>query len=515
MNAKSMMEFDGWLKRRSMDESWIAVAQHDATERDGWKEDLFMTSVLAPPGSDEALLTGSSWLAPNNFGEVEVGADGNRIEVQTEKRVGKNGDVTIEPFTFLRLWNGTWPSRFEIIQNFMLFYNLHFNATGNKYVAVDDAGETTDVVRTENEEWHEKIEIRAKFLQNYLACRGLVLVRQHDHQIHSDRTLAELGIESFRGRRLDSSDYAFELTVVDGGWTGEGPAVGVLKGKDLVRPRGKCQDLLGFPKGDCEFIVGVDDRGEEIMEPCAERGPEMFLTPVRFKLDVLKKYHDSPKYKVTQSQVSRGAYWGVKIHQNGNRVVALLGDLASLPANEQAHWRHYNVRPEKATRERGAEQVGCGPSEAGYMADLKIPEREDERNEFKETFSVTVKGGKANEVKMAVAKTVAAFANTGGGRLFIGVNDDGESVGLRRDLRQYKNSSDKLELAIRDFVRSKLRGPVNMKFDFSDGDYLVISVAKRMRPVYVCDDFYVRNGNSSIRLSSRETVEYLKERWSA
>lgn len=105
VDAKPMIEFDDWLKRRSMDESWITVAQHDVTERDGWKEDLFMTSVLAPQGSDEVLLTGSKWLASNDFGKAEVGEDGNWIKVQTEKHVGKNRDVRIEPFTFLRRWN--------------------------------------------------------------------------------------------------------------------------------------------------------------------------------------------------------------------------------------------------------------------------------------------------------------------------------------------------------------------------------------------------------------------------
>ena len=474
-----------------------------------------MTSVLAPPGSDEVLLANSQWLATNDFGKAEVGADGDWIEVQTEDHVGE--DVKIEPFTFLMFWNDTWPSRFEIIQNFILFYNLHFDATGSKYVAVDDAGETTDVVRIGNEEQHEKIEIRAKFLQNYLACRGRVLVRQHDHRIHSDRELAELGIESFRGRRLGGSDHVFDLGVVDGGPTGKGPAIGLLNGKDLVRPRGKCQDLLSFPKGNCEFIVGVDDQDENIMEPCVESGSEIFLTPVYFKRGVLKKYHDSHKYEVTQSIVSCGAHWSVRIHQIGDHVVVFLGDLASLPANEQPHWRDYNVRPKKATRERGAELVGggppeVGPPEVGHKVDLNIPEREDTHNEFKETFSVPVKDGKAEDVKMAVVKTVAAFANTEGGRLFIGVNDDGKPAGLRKDLKQHKNSNDKLELAIRDFVRSKLKGPVRMEFDFSGEDYLVISIAKRKRRfVYVGNEFYIRDGNSSRKLSPLETVEYRDE----
>ena len=347
-----MMEFDGWLKRRSMGESWITVAQHDVTERDGWKEDLFMTSVLAPQGSDEALLTNSRWLASNDFGKAEVGADGDEIKVQTEDHVGKNRDVTIEPFTFLRVWNDTWLDRFEIIQNFILFYNLYLDAAGSKYVAVDGAGETTDVLRIRNEAQHKKIEIRAKFLWNYLACRGRVLVRQHDNRMHGNRTLAELGIESFRGRKLDDSDYRFDLTVVDSGLTGKGPAIGLLNGKDLVRPRDKCQDLLGFPKGNCEFIVGVDDQGRNIMESCVESGSEIFLTPVYFKRDVLKKYHDSTKYEATQSLVSCGAHWSVNIHQIGDQVMVFLGDLANLPANEQPHWRDYNTLPKEGTAER-------------------------------------------------------------------------------------------------------------------------------------------------------------------
>lgn len=497
-----MLEFDGWLMRRSINESWITVAQHDVTERDGWKVDLFMTSVLAPQGSDKALLTGSSWLACDNFGEVEVGADGDWIKVQTEDHVGENGDVRIEPFTFRRSWNYTWPSRFELIQNFILFYNLHFDERGSKYVAVDGVGETTDVVRIGNGEQHKKIEIRAKFLRNYLACRGRVLVRQHDHQTHGDRTLAELGIESFRERRLGGSDHVFDLAVVDGGWTGEGPAIGLLNGKDLVLPRGKCQNLLGFSRGDREFIVGVDAHGENIMEPCAEHGPQMFLTPVYFKPGVLKKYRDSPKYEVTRSQVSRGTYWGVKIHQIGGWVVAFLGDLASLPANEQPHWQDYNVRPKEA---------GDGPPEAGPMVDLKIPKDEDTHNEFKETFSVPVQGGKADDVKMMVAKTVAAFANTEGGRLFIGVRDGGATVGLEKDLKRYKNA-DGLEQAVRNFLDSKLSSLVDVKFGFSrDDDYLVIVVPKHEtgKWTYTKDgDFYVRRGNLSKKLTSAATAEY-------
>ncbi len=149
-----------------------------------------------------------------------------------------------------------------------------------------------------------------------------------------------------------------------------------------------------------------------------------------------------------------------------------------------------------------------------HRVDLAIPECEDDRNEFKETFSVPVKDAKinkSNKIKEEVAIAVAAFANTEGGRLFIGVNDDGKPVGLKKDLRMYK-SLDGLQSAIRSSVRDHLGVLVDMKFGFSGEQYLVIEIpARRPRWVYVNSDFYVRYGNTSPRLNTQETAEYLKE----
>ncbi len=282
-----------------MNEPWIAVAQYDVAKRDGWKTSLSMTSVLAETDSPEALLANSEWLAYNDFGKTEVWEDDGkiRVEEQTEEYVGKNGDVRIEPFTFMRHWNDTWPSRFELIQNFILFYNLHFDVKEGKYVAVDGAGETTDVAKVINEENREKIEIRATFLRNYLACRKRVLIRQHDNRVRSDRSLVDLGIEPLI-RKLVDSNYVFDLTVDDYD-IGKRPTFSRLLGKDLVRPYPKCKHLLDFRTGNYEFIVGVDEEGNNITASYNEGdGPTHFLIPVYFKREVLKKYYDSEKYKV-------------------------------------------------------------------------------------------------------------------------------------------------------------------------------------------------------------------------
>ena len=144
--------------------------------------------------------------------------------------------------------------------------------------------------------------------------------------------------------------------------------------------------------------------------------------------------------------------------------------------------------------------------------DLIIPEREDPHNEFKETFSVPVDGNKSNVVKMEVAITVAAFVNAKGGRLFIGVRDDGTVAGLIKDLKQYKNT-DKLELAIRDFLNAKLSSLIDIEFGFSGNDYLVIVVPKHKTGnwVYTKDGcFYVRHGNQNLELNAERTSIYQK-----
>lgn len=152
----------------------------------------------------------------------------------------------------------------------------------------------------------------------------------------------------------------------------------------------------------------------------------------------------------------------------------------------------------------------AGVGSAQREVSLAIPEREDAHNEFKETFSVPVSGGKSNDVKMEAVIAVAALANAEGGRLFVGVHDDGKAVGLKKDLKQYK-STDRLESAIRDCLKENLGILPGIELKFSEEDYLVIAVPKHKagRWVYIGKGlFYVRDGNRSLNLNARETSEY-------
>lgn len=141
---------------------------------------------------------------------------------------------------------------------------------------------------------------------------------------------------------------------------------------------------------------------------------------------------------------------------------------------------------------------------------LDIPNTEDMHNEFKQTFGVPVDGGKANDIKFAVAKEVAAFWNAKGGRLFIGVHDDGHITGLKKDLKQHKDS-DKLESAIRSYLGDTLDKPLTYELRFAENDeYLVIHIPIRKKGewVYIDGEFFVREGNRAQKYTTQRASEY-------
>ena len=78
---------------------------------------------------------------------------------------------------------------------------------------------------------------------------------------------------------------------------------------------------------------------------------------------------------------------------------------------------------------------------------------------------------------------------------------------MKRDLKQY-GSDDELQLAIRNYLDTKLDSLVDMRLDFSGNDYLVIEVPAQRQWVYVDNEFVVRRGNLSKTLKGRDGLNY-------
>ena len=127
------------------------------------------------------------------------------------------------------------------------------------------------------------------------------------------------------------------------------------------------------------------------------------------------------------------------------------------------------------------------------------------------------------EIEHAVLKSVAGFMNARGGTLLVGVDDTGHPVGLDRDLATaHRKDLDGFEAWLTTLMESALGGAAtsNAHIDFPAVNGTIICrirVRPSGSPAYVSvksdDWFYVRLGNSTRRLSTREALEYIKQRW--
>lgn len=152
----------------------------------------------------------------------------------------------------------------------------------------------------------------------------------------------------------------------------------------------------------------------------------------------------------------------------------------------------------------------------------KMPEAAD--LEFKSSLRWSYNESKVDKVlEDVVVKTVAAMANTIGGRLLIGVNDDGVLLGLKNDYESLsKKSLDGFELHLLQILENAFSTTfctkcVRINFEkIDDKDVCVVTVMPTRPIVHVqkvtksgkSSVFYVRNGNSTKELPVEEIIYY-------
>jgi hypothetical protein len=139
--------------------------------------------------------------------------------------------------------------------------------------------------------------------------------------------------------------------------------------------------------------------------------------------------------------------------------------------------------------------------------------------EFKSTIRTNLKTDQTDKaIEIAWLKTVAAFMNSDGGTLLIGVDDDGGIVGVEPD--GFENQ-DRVGQHIKNLINQHI-GPEftpHITCDVQDvnGKTVVMLTCERTRtPVFFTmgknEDFYIRSGPSSVRLSMSRMVKYLDQR---
>ena len=148
-----------------------------------------------------------------------------------------------------------------------------------------------------------------------------------------------------------------------------------------------------------------------------------------------------------------------------------------------------------------------------------IASGETARVEFKSTLRINLKTGKkGKEIELAWLKSVVAFLNSQGGVLLIGVDDRGMPLGLEAD--RFDNE-DKCRLHFKNLLKQHIGLEFTKHIQFDIIDYrgqrvLIVECAPSREPVFLIEPrdeaFYIRSGPSSVKLSSRQVLQYLKRR---
>ncbi len=151
---------------------------------------------------------------------------------------------------------------------------------------------------------------------------------------------------------------------------------------------------------------------------------------------------------------------------------------------------------------------------------------ESARVEFKSTARCNLHTGQRDDkMEMVISKTVAAFANSGGGDLLIGVDDAGRGLGLAEDLKFMKSPDlDRYELWLRDHLTKTLGAAatanIEVTFPILDGQPVChVRTLGSTRPVFLTPgkgqpvQMWVRVGNSTRQLGVDEALSYAADRW--
>src|SRR3989344_3672401 len=145
---------------------------------------------------------------------------------------------------------------------------------------------------------------------------------------------------------------------------------------------------------------------------------------------------------------------------------------------------------------------------------------ENERIELKSSFRTNLHTKEFDRrIEHAMLKTITAFLNTKGGELLIGVSDGGHILGLEDDNFQ---NNDKMMLHLTNLLKPHI-GNEFLPFikteiiEFDEKKVLLITCKESKNRVFLKidgeEEFYVRNGPSSVKLEGSSLVDYIRHKF--
>jgi len=156
---------------------------------------------------------------------------------------------------------------------------------------------------------------------------------------------------------------------------------------------------------------------------------------------------------------------------------------------------------------------------SGPLAEIQAGE--DISKEFKSTLRWNIKAGRNDDaITHSVLKTIAAFLNSEGGTLFIGVDNAGTPLGLEldgfKDLDQFGLH---LNNVVKDSLGATIAATLQVTYPrINEKQICRIEVRPSPTPVYLRhksgEEFFIRTGPSTTKLEPSGLVEYVNSHFS-
>lgn len=145
--------------------------------------------------------------------------------------------------------------------------------------------------------------------------------------------------------------------------------------------------------------------------------------------------------------------------------------------------------------------------------------REDIVTEFKSSI-VYFPGSPEPEIDKQAAqivKVITGFLNARGGKLYVGIKDNGSVVGLDMDLKQLEMNTDGYERVLRKYIIKFTSTTVNGLLDFkfikeNNLEYLVIHIPVNNKLIDFRGDFYQRQGTETRQIKGQDLTNLFQQK---
>ncbi len=153
-----------------------------------------------------------------------------------------------------------------------------------------------------------------------------------------------------------------------------------------------------------------------------------------------------------------------------------------------------------------------------------LKQGESDKIEFKSTLRWDLRQQQVNkDLEKVIIKTLVAFMNSDGGTLLVGVEDDGNVIGIEGDIATVnRKNEDGLVKHVYDLMNTYLGAEnvlyVHVRVVAKEGKrILMFEISRALGPVFVKEgesrEFYVRLGNTSKKLNSEDAYKYINASW--